>query len=87
LHNFSGPLLYHYADMPLEQSIELSQDELINVVKKNDFVVETQSWHNTFYAGNTMSMMNVAYKAAYFCAKKPYRSDQQLGNQTNSSQQ
>jgi len=32
-----GPLLYHYADMMFEQSIELSQDELIHVVKKSWF--------------------------------------------------
>lgn len=66
-----GPLLYHYADLMFEQSIELSQDELINVVTKVGFVIEKQTWHNTKYAGNIKSMMHVDYNAAFFSARKP----------------
>jgi len=65
-----GPLLYHYSDMLHEQSIELSQDELIDIVNKVGFTVEKYSWHNTLYAGNPLSMMHVTYKAAFFAAKK-----------------
>lgn len=32
-----GPLLYHYSDMPNECSIELSWEELKNIIKKIGF--------------------------------------------------
>jgi len=35
-----GPLLYHYADMPDERSIEPPYDILVEVIKKLGFVIE-----------------------------------------------
>jgi len=58
-----------------EQSIELSLDELIHVVTQVGFSIEKQSWHTTLYAGNTLSMMDVTYKAAFFAARKPNTTD------------
>jgi len=35
-----GPLLYHYADMPNEMSIELAYDDVRNVIEKVGFEIE-----------------------------------------------
>jgi carnosine N-methyltransferase len=35
-----GPLLYHFADMPNESSIELSYEDVKSVIEKTGFVIE-----------------------------------------------
>ena len=35
-----GPLLYHYAEMPGEMSIELTWEEVVKVAKKIGFSIE-----------------------------------------------
>ena len=37
---FTGPLLYHYADIENETSIELSFEEVKRVVKKVGFLIQ-----------------------------------------------
>eukprot|EP01126_Amoeba_proteus_P014852 TRINITY_DN16591_c0_g1_i20.p1 TRINITY_DN16591_c0_g1~~TRINITY_DN16591_c0_g1_i20.p1 ORF type:complete len:407 (+),score=97.57 TRINITY_DN16591_c0_g1_i20:59-1222(+) len=66
-----GPLLYHYADMPGEQSIEISYEEVIDVVKQLGFVIEKQDTVPTFYTHNPQSLMHTLYHAEFFSAFKP----------------
>jgi carnosine N-methyltransferase len=37
-----GPLLYHYADMPGEVSIELTLEQVMKIVEKTGFKVEVR---------------------------------------------
>jgi len=69
-NNFSllGPLLYHYADMPYEQSIELSYEELVHVIKQHGFVMEVERMQETTYTSNPRGMMKVVFNAAFFSA-------------------
>jgi len=63
-----GPLLYHYADMPYEQSIELSYEELVHVIKQYGFVLEVEKMQETTYTNNPRAMMKVVFNAAFFSA-------------------
>jgi len=63
-----GPLLYHYADMPYEQSIELSCEELMYVIKQEGFVIEKEQICETTYTNNPRSMMKVVFQCAFFSA-------------------
>ncbi|PHJ19173.1 hypothetical protein CSUI_006998, partial [Cystoisospora suis] len=53
-----GPLLYHYAEMPNEMSIELAWDELQDAIKIW-FDIEKVEWHDAYYTSNPQSMMQV----------------------------
>ena len=46
----TGPLLYHFADMPNESSIEMSYEELKCVIKKLNFeiIVSTRNVKHIF---------------------------------------
>jgi len=63
-----GPLLYHYADMPYEQSIELSSEELMSVLKQVGFNIEKEQMCETTYTNNPRSMMKVVYRCLFFSA-------------------
>ena len=39
-----GPLLYHYADMPMEMSIELSYEEVRKVIEQTGFIFEVSKY-------------------------------------------
>jgi len=45
----TGPLLYHYADMPNEMSIELAYDDVRKVIQQVGFVIEVSSLIFTLY--------------------------------------
>eukprot|EP00922_Rhytidocystis_sp_ex-Travisia-forbesii_P052557 GHVS01077963.1.p1 GENE.GHVS01077963.1~~GHVS01077963.1.p1 ORF type:complete len:307 (+),score=40.28 GHVS01077963.1:125-922(+) len=60
-----GPLLYHYAEMPDEMSIELSWEELRTVVSQY-FEIKEEEWRQSFYTTNEMSMMQVLYNCVFF---------------------
>eukprot|EP00922_Rhytidocystis_sp_ex-Travisia-forbesii_P052558 GHVS01077964.1.p1 GENE.GHVS01077964.1~~GHVS01077964.1.p1 ORF type:complete len:306 (+),score=51.84 GHVS01077964.1:121-918(+) len=62
-----GPLLYHYAEMPQEMSIELSWEEIRRVVCKY-FDIRQEEWRQSFYTTNDMSMMQVIYHCVFFVA-------------------
>ena len=40
VYYITGPLLYHYADMAMEMSIELSYEEVRRVIEQTGFVFE-----------------------------------------------
>eukprot|EP01125_Pyxidicula_operculata_P014613 TRINITY_DN4884_c0_g3_i2.p1 TRINITY_DN4884_c0_g3~~TRINITY_DN4884_c0_g3_i2.p1 ORF type:complete len:405 (-),score=66.84 TRINITY_DN4884_c0_g3_i2:48-1118(-) len=65
-----GPLLYHYADMMHEQSIEISYEQLAHAVNNSGFEITKESWHETPYTCNPKSMMKYVYKTVFFAAQK-----------------
>ena len=67
-----GPLLYHFADVPNESSIEISYEELKSLVI-NDFKFELvkESRLKSTYIGNKKSMLQTIYNCIFFVARKP----------------
>lgn len=65
-----GPLLYHFAEMPGEFSIELSYDELRSVIIEYGFEIIEEKLQNCTYSSNQKSMFQMSYKCVFFVAKK-----------------
>ena len=67
-----GPLLYHYADMPSEESIEPTCQHLRNIITAVGFVFkkETQGVP-TGYCRNRASMPHWSCNSAFFVCRKP----------------
>lgn len=53
-----GPLLYHFAEMPHEVSIELSWEEVRSVIQRYFTIVKEES-KDAYYTTNYNSMMQV----------------------------
>ncbi|XP_034946190.1 carnosine N-methyltransferase isoform X2 [Chelonus insularis] len=69
-----GPLLYHFSDMPGEDSIEPSYEVIRQVIKGFGFIIEKeQTQVRTRYAQNINSMLQCEYNSVYFVCKKPNR--------------
>lgn len=66
-----GPLLYHYAEMYEEISIELSWEEVRSIIVKVGFEIISEGEKRTTYCADERSMMTVEYDTVYFTAKKP----------------
>eukprot|EP01122_Echinamoeba_exundans_P012048 TRINITY_DN4961_c0_g1_i1.p1 TRINITY_DN4961_c0_g1~~TRINITY_DN4961_c0_g1_i1.p1 ORF type:complete len:392 (+),score=57.30 TRINITY_DN4961_c0_g1_i1:31-1206(+) len=66
-----GPLLYHYADMPGEMSIELSLDQVLDVARKMGFIIEETKRISTAYTKTPDGMLVYQYNCAWFVAVKP----------------
>ena len=69
-----GPLLYHYADMPENESVEIPYQKLIEIMEKIGFRIEKNEGAGSnppaFYTQNLKSMMNYSYDCGYFeCVK------------------
>ncbi|KAF8819358.1 methyltransferase [Cardiosporidium cionae] len=62
-----GPLLYHYAEMANEMSVELSWEEVKGAIEKW-FRFEKIEWKDTFYTSNSDSMMQILYHTVHFVA-------------------
>ncbi|OEH76929.1 hypothetical protein cyc_00304 [Cyclospora cayetanensis] len=60
-----GPLLYHYAEMPHEMSVEFSAEEILRVIK-NWFNLLKVEWRDCYYTSNNKSMMQ--YHCLHFVA-------------------
>jgi carnosine N-methyltransferase len=66
-----GPLLYHYAEMPNTFSIELTYEEVKQVIQhKNRFNITKERQLDCTYCGNDRSMLSVVYKCMLFTAVK-----------------
>lgn len=66
-----GPLLYHFADMQNECSIEISYEQLRKlIVNKFGFEMLKEDRLKSTYIGNKKSMMETVYHCVYFVAKK-----------------
>jgi carnosine N-methyltransferase len=63
-----GPLLYHYADMPGETSIELTYAELKQVMVHYGFQIQEERWVTCRYCDNGPSMYHVEYECVFFVA-------------------
>ncbi|KAL4216827.1 hypothetical protein ACF0H5_024548 [Mactra antiquata] len=71
-----GPLLYHYADMPNEMSIELSYEEVKSVIEQTGFIYEKEEMKRKCnYTQNKNSMLHYIYDSVYFVVKKPMCDD------------
>ena len=67
-----GPLLYHYADMPSEESIEPTCQHLLNIITAVGFVFEKETQGMpTGYCQNRASMPHWSYNSAFFVCRKP----------------
>uniref|UniRef100_A0A0G4HL64 carnosine N-methyltransferase n=1 Tax=Chromera velia CCMP2878 TaxID=1169474 RepID=A0A0G4HL64_9ALVE len=62
-----GPLLYHFAEMSNEFSIELSWEELKPIIAKY-FDFQKVEMRDAYYSSNARSMMRVKYHCVYFVA-------------------
>ncbi|XP_078576459.1 carnosine N-methyltransferase-like [Branchiostoma floridae x Branchiostoma japonicum] len=79
-----GPLLYHFADMVNEASIELSYEDLRSVILEFGFeILKEDTKKPTMYIQNTKSMLQYEYDCVYFVARKPL---EVANNHTNHSQ-
>lgn len=65
-----GPLLYHWAEIPGEFSIELSFDEMKQVIINYGFEILEESVKSSTYSINPKSMFQVNYDCGFFVAKK-----------------
>mmetsp|Transcript_7827 Transcript_7827/g.14192 ORF Transcript_7827/g.14192 Transcript_7827/m.14192 type:complete len:97 (-) Transcript_7827:37-327(-) len=64
-----GPLLYHYADVPNEISIELSWEEVKpQICKYFDFLEESEKIAR--YTGNAEGLSVNRYRCIFFVAKR-----------------
>ena len=65
-----GPLLYHFSDTPEEMSIDLSYDELRNVITKYGFTIDEERRVGSSYTANACSMKWTLYNCVFFAARK-----------------
>ena len=67
-----GPLLYHFADVPNEYSIEVSYEELKSlVINEFKFELLKEDRLKSTYIGNKKSMLETVYNCIFFVARKP----------------
>ncbi|XP_072760850.1 carnosine N-methyltransferase [Anoplolepis gracilipes] len=85
-----GPLLYHFSDLPNEESIEPSYDSIRDVILGFGFQLEKEKTQvKTRYAQNINSMLQCEYNSVYFVCRKPYEPDStnRNGTATNGMQE
>ncbi|XP_065166851.1 carnosine N-methyltransferase-like [Atheta coriaria] len=70
-----GPLLYHYADMKNEKSIEPSFEILCSVIRNVGFIMEKKEIAlKTRYCQNPKAMLQYEYESVFFVCRKPMQS-------------
>jgi len=65
-----GPLLYHFADVENEISLELPYEEILNISKKIGFDIVEDTKASTTYTQNERSMLTYEYHCASTVFKK-----------------
>eukprot|EP00698_Gefionella_okellyi_P024539 TRINITY_DN8694_c0_g1_i1.p1 TRINITY_DN8694_c0_g1~~TRINITY_DN8694_c0_g1_i1.p1 ORF type:complete len:407 (-),score=81.91 TRINITY_DN8694_c0_g1_i1:624-1844(-) len=65
-----GPLLYHFADMDTESSVEISYEQLQSVVRACGFTITNEDTRVTPYTHNQRAMMRLEYICKFFTAVK-----------------
>ncbi|CAN7980777.1 unnamed protein product, partial [Ixodes pacificus] len=71
-----GPLLYHYADLPNEDSIEPSYEDVKHVILSFGFLMlAKETGLPTPYTQNPTSMMRYEYRSVFFVCQKPVDSN------------
>jgi len=67
-----GPLLYHYSEISHEKSIELSYEQIKEVIEKIGFKYLKEQTHlNSKYIDNKLSMLRYTYNCVFFVVEKP----------------
>ncbi|XP_064596285.1 carnosine N-methyltransferase-like isoform X2 [Liolophura sinensis] len=67
-----GPLLYHFAEVPNEHSIELSYEEVRSIILKFGFEFEKEELSvKSTYTQNVHSMLTYQYNSVFFVVRKP----------------
>ncbi|XP_078531909.1 carnosine N-methyltransferase-like [Lissotriton helveticus] len=67
-----GPLLYHFENLANELSIELSYEDIKNVILQYGFHIEVENETVlSTYTANDLSMMKYIYESVFFVARKP----------------
>ncbi|PNF14289.1 Carnosine N-methyltransferase [Cryptotermes secundus] len=78
-----GPLLYHFSDLPNENSIEPSYQVVREVIVGIGFEIEKEETHvKTTYAQNPKSMLRYEYESVFFVCRKPALDDDRSPSQT-----
>ncbi|XP_057293275.1 carnosine N-methyltransferase-like [Hydractinia symbiolongicarpus] len=69
-----GPLLYHFADLREEVSIELTYEEVKDVIlNKFKFILVKENMAiKSTYVNNPRSMLSMVYECAFFVVQKPF---------------
>ena len=66
-----GPLLYHFADMSNERSIELPLEHVQAIVRKSGFVIEREELRPPcHYTNNDRSMLQYSYVCCFMICRK-----------------
>lgn len=65
-----GPLLWHFADMPDERSVELTWEELRAAIAASGFHFEQEKTVRASYDHDSFSLMSVVYNCIFFVAAK-----------------
>uniref|UniRef100_H2Y4A1 carnosine N-methyltransferase n=1 Tax=Ciona savignyi TaxID=51511 RepID=H2Y4A1_CIOSA len=66
-----GPLLYHFYGISNEPSVELSYEEVLDVVEKVGFRIKKNEFLTGMYTSNPESMLKYEYTCAFLVAEKP----------------
>lgn len=67
-----GPLLYHFSDVPGEESLELSHDELVLAIQRIGFeTIKLETGIRCGYTQNPASMLSYEYSCVYGVFRKP----------------
>ncbi|XP_071489172.1 carnosine N-methyltransferase-like [Diadema antillarum] len=67
-----GPLLYHFENMPHEESIEISYDVLRKVILEIGFIMKRENTSvKSSYIQDPESMMQYSYNCVFFVCQKP----------------
>lgn len=65
-----GPLLWHYSEQPNEIQIELSLEEVLDLIPKFGFELRRQEFMKCNYTQKLDSMLNQEYDCIFFSAVK-----------------
>ena len=65
-----GPLLYHYSEQSEEVSLELSWEEIKNIIPKFGFTIKECEVKDSPYCHDSRSMMQLNYKCIFFTCVK-----------------
>mmetsp|Transcript_1403 Transcript_1403/g.2853 ORF Transcript_1403/g.2853 Transcript_1403/m.2853 type:complete len:81 (-) Transcript_1403:1403-1645(-) len=66
-----GPLLYHYADMCSQASVEFTLEEVLYAVEAVGFKLKASRMKDCHYTSDHKSMLEMKYHCSFFVAVKP----------------
>lgn len=67
-----GPLLYHFSNLPDEDSLDLSYEQIKRIIEKIGFKFLKENLSmNSRYINNEKSMLQYTYNSVFFVVQKP----------------